>query len=39
MKWSGIPRIATIPIVEYPGKSFVKVMAESLKETLNDMLC
>jgi len=39
MKWSGFPRIASIPIVEYPGKSFVKGMAESLKETLNDMLC
>ena len=37
--WSGIPRIATIPIVEYPGKSFVKAMADSLKESLNDMLC
>ncbi len=37
--WSGIPRIATMPIVEYPGKSFVKAMAESLKESLNDMLC
>ena len=39
MKWSDIPRIATIPIVEYPGKSFVKEMAESHKESLNDMLC
>ena len=39
IKWSGIPRIATIPIVEYPGKSFVKGMAESHKESLNDMLC
>jgi len=39
MKWSGIPRIATIPIVEYPGKTFVKEMADSHKETINDMLC
>ncbi len=37
--WSGFPRIASIPIVEYPGKSFVKGIAESHKESLNDMLC
>ncbi len=39
IKWSGFPRIASMPLVEYPGKSFVKAMAESLKESLNDMLC
>ncbi len=37
--WSGIPRIASIPNVEYPGKSFIKEMAESHKESIKDMLC
>lgn len=37
--WSGYPRIVSVPQVEYPGKFFIKAMAESHRESLIDMLC
>ena len=38
-KWSNLPIIASVPVVEAPGKTFVKAMAESVKGSLNDLLC
>lgn len=38
VKWSGIPRLGSIPVVEDPGKSFVKAMAESLRDSLTSLL-
>lgn len=39
MKWSGYPRIASIPETGHPGKSFVKAMAESQRASIMHTLC
>ena len=39
ISWSGFPKIASVPIVEYPEKSFIKEMAELNRMSLIDMLC
>lgn len=37
--WTGIPGILSVPLVSTPDKSFVKAMAESLRESSIDKLC
>ncbi len=38
VQWSGLPRLGSIPVVEDPGKSFIKAMAESLRDSLTNLL-
>lgn len=37
-EWTGIPRLGSIPVVEDPGKNFIKAMAESLRDSLTGLL-
>ena len=39
IKWSGYPRIASIPETAEPGKSFIKAMAESQRASIMHTLC
>ncbi|MBC7851405.1 MAG: dethiobiotin synthase [Chitinophagaceae bacterium] len=37
--WTGFPRIGSIPYVDDPGKSFIKAMADLLRESITKALC
>jgi len=39
MRWSGYPRIASIPETQHPGKVFVKAMAESQRASIMNSIC
>ena len=39
VKWSGFPRIASVPFVKDPNRGFIKDKADGIKEQLLQLLC